>query len=1057
MHIREALMLAVLAGALANGTAGAAPDRAPVPMTGLVLAGEYFTLDAEVSKRLRENGIELVTRRLDRPVSDAQLRLFDFVVLPDLAALQTPPFVPREYVTGHLTARQNVVRLARYVEEGGGVFHSPSMVGGGEEVAEITDGLLKPWGAGILAAQARDAARGGLDGAYAWTTAVAPSPVSEGVARLWYPVNMLRWDDAYATVPILLEDAAWTAVVRGMPESLGAKGINYTEWEPVPGQAAPVLAACRAVGKGRVAVLGVNPFYTLSHGFATIDRGWIGESNTGPVDGIFLERGDGQEGSDGLRLLVNMFRWLGAGARAAGLGGYDADRLAALPEAEAAALPAWLSWSEAAGGRLVKVLIGARSRASDGQATVAELAAAARAAGFEILVMTETFENLTRAAWQEAVAACEQASDDGLAVMPGFEIEDVYQNRYLCFGSRLFPDAVMLSPDRRRLVRTNYLSLGFGTHFTAIHRPGSTPMDHRLLKHYSGISVYTYDGKGVQVDDGTAAWEWQLANVSNPIPLVVHEVRSAAEVTAAAESGHQLYMQADTVQNAAWYLRAGMQHFWEQPVLFLVSEGPLVREVRSGRAVIEGAAPIAEVRLVANGATERLWRPDAPRAELDWQLTPSHYRWCHLRIRDANGRTALTPGFATGPAARYTWRCSDRQNWFGYAQNYTGTRVPDVDPQFAVAGWREGRGIWPGPAGANLCPLLNLAFAGPAVYLTDINIDQRYWRATWADVGFDAMPSQGTVATRLYQGRVRYHDFNYPGAWQGRQTPQVPMLLIDVELRLRMAAEPEAGAALFPVITQVGPQPGYGFADSATGQPAAGKLEKGWVDLPAGSWAGDLVSLTPGLSVDARGRVGFRTPPDAVLLPAGTAWRARYVRIPPDADMAAMRNWLGVGTAVPWRLELSRGAVESTLYVATLRSEAGGVAGQVEAAPGMPYALPLCIAGLNGNWPAAVWRPGAEPVWFGVFEGAGWARLDATQAGAFVAGNVLTAGRPELRMSILRWDAKGIAVEVNNPTAEPVQTTLSTPPEITGLYRLSREVEVPPGSLVRLEFGEEVQ
>ena len=1039
----------VLGIALCGTALGEAQKAAGVH--ALVLGNEWFRLDKELAKQLEAEGIHVVVRKLGQPISREQLDLFHVVILPDLLALTTPYFVPRRFVVSHLNAKRNVELLRRYVADGGGLFFSPYMTGGGEEVAENANTLIQPWGAHILAAQVRDDASAGRNGTYAWTTNIAESPVTEGVSAIWYPTNMLRWDDAYATVPLVVEDNQWQAVVRGMPSSAAAKGINYTTWEPIPGRTAPAIAAVRQIGKGRVALFGIAAFYTFTHPFSKDD--WIGESNTGPIEGAFLTKGDGARPSDGLRLLVNLLKWLGKDGRGADLGGYTQEKLAALPEPESTPVPAWMTWNEQNGARPFKVLIGARSSASDGEATVAQLAAAARQAGYDVLVMTETFQHLSRPSWQRAVAACEEASDDNFLVMPGFDIEDVYGNRYLCFGSKLYPDDVMLSADRKKIVRTNYLSLGFGTHFTAIHRPSTTPMAHQMLKHYTGgITLYTYE-KGKLVDDGTLAWQWQLNNVSNPIPLVVHEVRSADEVARAAGAEHQFYVHADAVPNVRWYLRAGIQHFWEQPSLCLVSGGPRIKELRAGRAVIESDEPIAEVRLISNHYPERIWRPNEKRAELNWHLPPSHLRWAFLHVRDAAGRIAVTPGFPTGPTARYTWRCGDRQNWFGYATNYTGTILQDVEPKVPTFGTREGQGLWPGQTGSNLCPLLDLVHAGPAVYITEATIDQRYWQANWDDVAYDAQPSRGTSPSRVYQGRVRYYDFNYPDAWSGRQRPLVPMLLIDVELSLRMPVAPESRQKLFPTFANVGRQPVVGRTDTESGKEAVGKLEEGLAELTGGGYAGNLVALSPGLRVSADGDVGFPAPDwSNGPIPTGTSWRGRYVRIPADADINEMRAFMGVAGQTPYRLELSRGRLARIAYMAELDADRCGTAGLIRPAEKMPYALPLRIAGLNANWPAAVWREGGKITYFGVFEGNGLARLDVTTPGRFYAGNVLAAGDPGLRLSILNWNAGSISVEANNTRTEELETTLNTPAEIKGMYRLDTKVKIPAGGLVRLEF-----
>jgi hypothetical protein len=299
------------------------------------------------------------------------------------------------------------------------------------------------------------------------------------------------------------------------------------------------------------------------------------------------------------------------------------------------------------------------------------------------------------------------------------------------------------------------------------------------------------------------------------------------------------------------------------------------------------------------------------------------------------------------------------------------------------------------------------------------------------------------------------------------------MMVIQVDLRLRMPVEP--ADAVFPAFTSVGPQQAYGIIDPETGQPVTGKLTKGCIDLPVGGYAGNLIALTPGLRVDARGQVGFANDEQAGALPAGTAWSARYVKAP-KGKVAAMRVLMGFTADTPYGLTLTRGTLGGVAYLATTTAKDGGIAGTVKPAPApaatlptdpsaedaiddapkavpMTYPLPLAISGVNPNWHAAVWREDGSLTPFGVFERIGYARLDVTKGGRFYAGNLVTAaGAPALRITVLAWDAAGISLELNNPTDAPIETTLATPVEISGKFRLNQQVSVPSGSMKRVEY-----
>jgi hypothetical protein len=349
-----------------------------------------------------------------------------------------------------------------------------------------------------------------------------------------------------------------------------------------------------------------------------------------------------------------------------------------------------------------------------------------------------------------------------------------------------------------------------------------------------------------------------------------------------------------------------------------------------------------------------------------------------------------------------------------------------------------------------LAPLLEFPFASPAAHITDAFIDQRYWRALWEDVAFDAKAQQGTSRSRVYEAHMRYYDFNISEEYREKD-PRRPMMLKEVTIRLRMPVTPIGD--VFPVFTKVSLKPVYGYFDEKTGKEIEGRLENGFVDLPVGGYADDLIALSPGIRVSANGEVGFAAPKwSNGPLPVGTTWFARYVKVPKE-QLRELRVCMGFGAKKPFELRLSRGKLTNIAYVAYLEAENFGVAGTIEPYPKMPYELSLFIQGINCNWEAAVWREDGSLQHFGVFEGQGIARLDVTKGGKFYAGNIIMADNPEIRLSVLRWDEKGITVEANNPMETDVETLIETPQEIAGKYRLSERVKIPAGRTVRLDFG----
>ncbi|MBC7288563.1 MAG: hypothetical protein H5T86_11095 [Armatimonadetes bacterium] len=64
------------------------------------------------------------------------------------------------------------------------------------------------------------------------------------------------------------------------------------------------------------------------------------------------------------------------------------------------------------------------------------------------------------------------------------------------------------------------------------------------------------------------------------------------------------------------------------------------------------------------------------------------------------------------------------------------------------------------------------------------------------------------------------------------------------------------------------------------------------------------------------------------------------------------------------------------------------------------------------------------------------------------------AGDPRLRLALIDWTGERIAFEVNNPTDQPIETTVRTPQEVRDMYRLSAKISVREGTSLRLTFPE---
>jgi len=1086
-------------------------------------------LDGEVAKRLKAEGY------LVQVVSDREALTADYLdQFNTVVAVGLDDYFGGAYYEPSglslLNTAANVQLLHDYVDHGGGLVLTPVMNQAGSQAAAVLDKALAPWKIRIGWENVRDDANPvddpqnpGKEISYAWTHNVVPGPLTAGVKALVYPTVVMRWDDAYSCNPLMPGDPAWQVLARGEATSQGVRFVGNNRWIPGEAGTAPILAAARQAGKGRVVVLGIGGYYLFTHAFVTsgsaVGRSTlIGENSTGPLEGIAYANGDGKTPSDWGVLLDNVLRWTGQAGTEAGFGGtpaaWENKEILELPNDPVPPFVVvdWktqqppVTWAhhspdvhfwraqafyDEIPDPLVtkpqvmnKILIGARSANSDGKGTVEQWAAAAKAAGFTALVFTERFEDFKPDNWPRFVQECQDASTPSFACLQGLDIPDFSGNRFLLMGNVNFPAKDFLTPDGKALQQTARLSLGFSQHIAGIARPGADKgLPTELYRHFQAIPVYTYgenQGKYGIVDDGFASYRWQLDNASNPVPIIVHELTSPKDVAKKGTMGFQLIVPSQNAEDAVRYFRYGMNHFFENPPRYFVTDGPIItdwsifnKDIGAAefnrdhfRCDIGAASPddalIQDAVLYDRSHVVADWTPG--KTSFSTQIDGEHgyQRYYMLVVTDSKGRRAISPTMRT-VARGYISRCGDRQNWFGAAGSYTGIwpsgrhGVRYVDPLFPVGAQSEG---FDGGT-ASLATELSFPFASNAVTFTDMKIDSRYLKPLI--YGMDAWPIYNVEPSRTYelQARVgKWHDVGtgFDGYGGGLQE----LTTVDTTLRSRMAAQPTT--PLFPVIQRVPPDSVYVF--TVNGQSTEGKLDGKagtLIDLPAGATIDNLLLLEP-LTASGDGNLGWRATAGQTI-PVGTQWHTAYQYMP-----ATWRASLGAEGATPWQLDLTQGKLTKILGLVNLAADDSGVAGQLHAGGPLAY-LPLAISGLHDQWPAALWVP--EPTAysmgglyhpvamagtasdtfladFGVFEGIGYAALPAQKDTQFFAGNTLTATDPRLFLAYALWTSDSAVIEVQNPTGQLIKAHLSSPASIPGRFHVDTDVTVPAGQSVRV-------
>jgi hypothetical protein len=324
---------------------------------------------------------------------------------------------------------------------------------------------------------------------YVWTSEIEPSPITAGVKTIWYRTGASANFEPLSA-PFEL-DAQWTPLVRTGPDShtvswsesayeptFMTKDLQtvFGEFYTAPGrkQGRLPLLAVRPVGAGRLAVFGCFP------------QDWFWTPYVPALGAVTLHKGFGDRPSDGWQLLSNLYRYLGEPSQASGaLGGYTTIKeqlFRAVPGP-----PAPYDWKNGAEGGLgasfagadpllrggitpasaasatatlpavPRGLVGAHTAYSTGQGTVAQWAAAGKAAGLDFIVVLEDLAFMNATKWEQLKADCKAASDDSFLIYPGFEYKQELGTRgYFLNRDWMWPaDPTWLTRDGKRITTTH--------------------------------------------------------------------------------------------------------------------------------------------------------------------------------------------------------------------------------------------------------------------------------------------------------------------------------------------------------------------------------------------------------------------------------------------------------------------------------------------------------------------------------------------------------------------------------------------------------------------------
>ena len=663
--------------------AGAATNRPPV---NVLLLGYYIWAKPDYVELCKKEGINIYGPMREDPTgADPAHYSVEFLKQFHVVVASGPLEKPWDPQVVRMTIKPGIVdNLLAYNRQGGGLVWTP--LGAGRGANAWTETIGKKIDATALDEALRDPAKDvsvSLMASfrdrlrYIWTTDIERHPVTEGVRGLFLGrTGEWGWP---GTIPMRF-GPSWTVLVRGMestrttlngnPPDIGNRDFAYTDTTGTYASRPQLMAVREAQGEAKGRML-VQPIYTT----------WTwGNYGHPAMKEAFLFNGDGIYKSDGQRLLVNAWRWLAEPALAAGdFGSYVPPEKKADSDKGVDLSPVvWkdVDWSKVKPGPEVRGLYGAQSRDGGGSGTVAEWAAAARAAGLDFIVFTDDPGRHTPETYAALVAACKQNSGTNFAIVPGVGCDDVN-------GSfRFFPDAPSL-PHRKhfdaqgRMTEPAGIAVDYAwTVGQVVAGIGKMPYNPWWEHVIMACAPLTYEG-GKLTDDGVLRWlRCCEANQTTLLPLSLVRLKSPAEVAAAAKTAHLSVLRIADLGEIRQLTRTGAGG---QVMPSYLTSGPRVpvwtKESGSGepfrpnssrfRVLLKATseAGLAEVRIIdaADGSDYRVWKP-AGQKEFTATVDEStaNQRVLGLLVTDVNGRAAIAPPVYTFQGANRSWHMGDR-------------------------------------------------------------------------------------------------------------------------------------------------------------------------------------------------------------------------------------------------------------------------------------------------------------------------------------------------------------------------------------------------------------
>lgn len=360
--------------------------------------------------------------------------------------------------------------------------------------------------------------------------------------------------------PLLADDSSWTPILRGSPES-ESKVLRKSE--PGRGGAAPLLAAARSWGKGRLAVLPCHSTFFFGNGLhARWGRGWFFQT------------------ADNAQFIASLLGWL---TEPRG----ERPMAKAIPRSALGSMP-WFHpvplVEQPTRLEPLKGLVAIDPGSENLSTRVAELADEARLNGFDWAVFAPREEVLDSKGWEKLVAACRLASSEEFAALPSVDFcaSKDFGARGLAVLPRFWPPR---SANRRFVIQM----IEEGGGWQIFSSPWNSPQPAWNIGGFQGIEISGHDGvdqklvgRGEEIFLNLQAHDWFLS------PVTRFHATNAGEIQAAA-----------SVDEATWVLAVNAAD--------VASRIPRIESCEFSEVFVSGGPLLREFWMEGPGVTRDVW------------------------------------------------------------------------------------------------------------------------------------------------------------------------------------------------------------------------------------------------------------------------------------------------------------------------------------------------------------------------------------------------------------------------------------------------------------------